>query len=155
MSTPTSPIAIAMLIAITIAVITMDLTANPPWVTPKQADQDQNKEFTFGKEVSWYSGEVSPKLYQGYLKVTDKGYVFKAKANEPIDPNEPNKSNKIFSIAFFDEDAEAEAVEISKKDSGEDENIQLLGYVNSQNPNKLDIIYGINVGIDLVSPNKK
>jgi hypothetical protein len=108
----------------------------------------------YGKDVKWYDCERKPKLYSGQLNITGKGYAFIVKANNTGEP-------KVFSISFYDEDAEKEAadiVEASKannnpQENQKDENIQLLGYISEDDPNKIDVIYGIKIGEELVSPN--
>ncbi len=111
-------------------------------------EQAQEITLTYGKSVDWYEGEKPPKLYSGYLKVTDKGYAFLTRSNETGSP-------KTFSIEFYDEDAEVEARTIAEAHQNLPENIQLLGYVRDNNPSKIDIVYGLKIGQPLVSPNKE
>lgn len=128
---------------------------------PQIAEPTTETASDYGKDVKWYDSERKPKLYSGQLNITDKGYAFIVKANNTGEP-------KVFSISFYDEDAEKEAadiVEASKANSNnnsnnsnpqgiqKEENIQLLGYLSEDAPNKIDVIYGIKIGEELVSPN--
>jgi len=108
--------------------------------------ETQNGELTYGKSVRWYEGDDrSPKLFTGYLTLTKHGYAFTVKANE-------SDTKKLYSVSFYDEDAEVEAVDIANENKDKPENIQLLGYPIGDKENKIEVIYGLDLNTPFVSP---
>ncbi len=109
---------------------------------PSQLSTDLNP--VNGKVINdWYSGEDAPHMYKGLWKVDKNGYAFL------VYRNAEDKNPKVYSLSFYDEDAEIEArdiiaaedKEVSPNSKPKTANIKIVGYPDP-NGNKIDALYG-------------
>lgn len=139
------------LLLINTAFNTTAYSTEPTPISVPQFENSENNE-NYGTTVSeWYAGENPPKLFLGNLKTVKGDYIF-------ITQSTNGNNSKAFAVTFYDEDAEKEAIEIAKNYNNKENNIQLLGYFSKEDPNELEIIYGLSpnqIWKGLVSSNKQ
>jgi hypothetical protein len=102
---------------------------------PKAQSNDAN--LNFGEPIDWYGCEENPKMFCGLFQIHENGYTFTVKANHSME-------KKVFTVAFYDEDAEKEAIEIvqSNQLDAHGNNIKLIGYHCQTQKDKLEVIGG-------------